>query len=106
MTIADAVAGAQVVVARFVSLGSVDVGAPGQQYWHDAEADVDQALSGTLKGRVRVAYTVQVIPASIAESPPVVGEATILFVRGNRVVKMLPATDANIAATKTAIGAR
>ena len=84
------------------------MGAPGQQYWDLAEAEVTQTIRGSTPSPISVSYTVQVMPPFAAEAAPIPGEDLILFVTGDgkrhRILKMLPATRENIASVTAISG--
>jgi len=104
-SIAEANADASViVVATVAQLGSPEPDAPGQSYYGNAQATVVKVISGTLSGTFTFSFTVQTMPADIAEQPPVIGKPYLLFLRhdqgGYHALKMLAPTREHLAAVE------
>ena len=88
-----------VVVATIRKVGEPSPGAPMEAHYDAAEAEVVRVLSGApASGTIKLSYKVKTAPAApVSESPPVRGENYILFLSNARAIKMLAATDENIA---------
>jgi hypothetical protein len=70
-----------VTIAEVVELGTTDLGAPGQTYWENTRIRIVEPLKGKPESELVIAYTVQTIPAEIAERAPKKGETLIFFLQ-------------------------
>ena len=90
-----------IVVARIVSLGERDLGAPGQSYYGDVKVAVIQIIKGAAPKEMSLSLTVQVLSSKFAEEKPEVNQRYIIFLQKSAPsvkigIKLLQATEENI----------
>jgi len=100
-----------IVVAKFKSLGSLSLDAPGEVLYVHAKIEIVSCLKGNLSGTVEARYDIQDFPEGPTETPPVVGTHYIMFIRDYhlpdyRIEKILPATATHLASVKALIDDR
>jgi hypothetical protein len=101
-----------VFVGEITELGHPNTKAPGQNVYHGVQIKVLQVLRGSVDAQVTVTLYIHFAPNS-SENPPKVGNTYIFFAHKNTevgwnpftVLKLLPATDDNIAKVKALIAA-
>jgi hypothetical protein len=100
-----------IVVAKFTSLGNLNLDAPGEVLYVHAKIEIASCLKGSLSGTLQARYNVQDFSEGPTETLPVVGTQYIMFIRDYhlpdyRIEKILPATDTNLASIKALIDVR
>ena len=98
-----------IVLAKFIAIGYPSGDANGQDYYEQAKIEIDSTLKGSLSGTITVGYDVLNVPGTDRETVPTPGESYIAFIRENgpierRILKLLPATDVNVAEVKKVLG--
>jgi hypothetical protein len=99
-----------IFVGQFITLGDgPGADEPGMEYFDNAQVKVEQSLKGTLSGIVKVSYSVMSIPTEKESSPKSLKDyiffINIISPTQLSVVKLLPATDQNVAKIKALIAA-
>jgi hypothetical protein len=103
----------QIIVGKLIETGQPDPGPPGQTYYDNASAEIIQWLHGAPRknerpATVSFAYTVQKLPAAVAEQVPAIGRTYILFLTDRassamRAIKILPADEKHLSTVKQAL---
>ena len=99
-----------IVVAKMVSLGITMPDATAQADYDSAQIQVMQALKGSPNQNLSVSISVHFSKGRIEEIAPEVGKEYLFFIRTDEVkheivLKIIPATDDNIARVKALIAA-
>jgi hypothetical protein len=102
--------GVDIIIGKFVSLGTGSSDSPGESYYQGASIQVISSLKGSLSGNLKASFSVKFFSQHGNETVPVVGNQYIMFLRERvpnefTIKKLLLATDKNIAEVKTAIAA-
>ena len=87
-----------VFIGKITKVGFISVAAPNESSYVGTEVMVSEALKGSSKGRMTVRLH-RVYPEQALKA----GDFDIFFVTGATVLKLLPATDGNIATVKNLI---
>jgi hypothetical protein len=101
----------EIVVAKFISLGSGGLDELGASSYEKAEIEITQTLRGNLSGHLKVSYVVKSLPTNEQEARPTIDILYIMFIHSlganeYETEKLLPATDQNISRIKALIASQ
>lgn len=92
----------EIIEGMLLSAGNPDPGAPGQIYYSDAIVRVDRWIKGSPRGihddTLKISYTVQKLPANVAEQSPEKGSVYLFCLVANdkytrRAIKIISPDD-------------
>jgi hypothetical protein len=95
-----------VVIAKFISFGVIEIDNAGALSYEQDDIQIIRALRGQLSGKLKVSFEILTFPGKDRETLPVLGTEYVMFIKklgasDFEIIKLLKATDDNIAKIKT-----